>query len=131
MKSAFILTPLLLLLALASSAFAANPFFAMDNIARGGPDVAPAMLKELGYDGFGGRVPDVTMLPAVQARGLKFFNGYHVLDLNPAQPAPNAALTRWLVAMRGLQKITCGPAGQTPSSLALKLACRRLSTVAK
>ena len=101
MKSAFILTPLLLLLALASSAFAANPFFAMDNIARGGPDVAPAMLKELGYDGFGGRVPDATMLPAIKARGLKFFNGYHVPDLNPAQPAPNAALTRWLVAMRG------------------------------
>ena len=101
MKSAFILTPLLLLLALASSAFAANPFFAMDNIARGGPDVAPAMLKELGYDGFGGRVPDETMLPAIKARGLKFFNGYHVLDLNPAQPAPNDALRRWLTAMRG------------------------------
>lgn len=92
---------LALLLALASSAFAANPFFAMDNIARGGPDVAPAMLKELGYDGFGGRVPDETMLPAIQARGLKFFNGYHVLDLNPAQPAPNDALRRWLTAMRG------------------------------
>jgi sugar phosphate isomerase/epimerase len=91
----------LLLAALASSAFAANPFFAMDNIARGGPDIAPAMLKELGYDGFGGRVPDETMLPAIKARGLKFFNGYHVLDLNPAQPAPNDALRRWLVAMRG------------------------------
>ena len=101
MNSAFILTPLFILLALASSVFAANPFFAMDNIARGGPGVAPAMLKELGYDGFGGRVPDETMLPAIKARGLKFFNGYHVLDLNPAQPAPNAALTRWLVAMRG------------------------------
>ena len=92
---------LTLLLALASSAFAANPFFAMDNIARGGPDVAPAMLKELGYDGFGGRVPDETMLPAIKARGLKFFNGYHVLDLNPTQPAPEAALRRWLVAVRG------------------------------
>ena len=101
MKSAFILTPLFILLALASSAFAANPFFAMDNIARGGPGVAPAMLKELGYDGFGGRVPDETMLPAIKARGLKFFNGYHVLDLNPAQPAPNDALRRWLTAMRG------------------------------
>jgi hypothetical protein len=60
-----------------------NPFFAMDNIARGGPDVAPAMLKELGYDGFGGRVPDETMLPAITARGLKFFNAYHVLELLP------------------------------------------------
>jgi sugar phosphate isomerase/epimerase len=91
----------LLLAALAASAFAANPFFAMDNIARGGPEIAPAMLKELGYDGFGGRVPDETMPPAIKARGLKFFNGYHVLDLNPAQPAPNDALLRWLVAMRG------------------------------
>lgn len=78
-----------------------NPFFAMDNIARGGPDVAPAMLKELGYDGFGGRVPDETMLPAITARSLKFFNAYHVLDLNPSTPAPNDPLRAWLVAMRG------------------------------
>ena len=77
------------------------PFFAMDNIARGGPSVAPAMLRELGYDGFGGRVPDETMLPAVTALGLKFFNGYHVLDLDPAHPAPEAPLRAWLIAMRG------------------------------
>ncbi|MSU22446.1 MAG: sugar phosphate isomerase/epimerase, partial [Opitutus sp.] len=92
-----------LALSLAATATAApkNPFFAMDNIARGGPDVAPAMLKELGYDGFGGRVPDGTMLPAITAHGLKFFNGYHVLDLDPAQPAPNDQLRAWLVAMNG------------------------------
>ena len=78
-----------------------NPFFAMDNIARGGPDIAPAMLRDLGYDGFGGRVPDETMLPAVEARGLKFFNAYHVLDLDPAVPAPNEKLRAWLTAMRG------------------------------
>ena len=89
--------------ALATVATAAplNPFFAMDNIARGGPDVAPALLSELGYDGFGGRVPDETMLPALTARGLKFFNAYHVLDLDPAKPAPNAPLRTWLAAMRG------------------------------
>lgn len=89
--------------ALATIATAAphNPFFAMDNIARGGPDVAPAMLKELGYDGFGGRVPDEAMLPAITARGLKFFNAYHVLDLDPKKPAPNDQLRAWLVAMRG------------------------------
>lgn len=87
--------------AVASLASAANPFFAMDNIARGGPDVAPAMLRDLGYDGFGGRVPDETMLPAIEARGLKFFNGYHVLDLAPTQPAPNEKLRAWLAAMRG------------------------------
>ena len=97
---------IILALALATFATAAtaapkNPFFAMDNIARGGPDVAPAMLKELGYDGFGGRVPDETMLPAIAARGLKFFNAYHVLELNPSTPAPNDPLRAWLVAMRG------------------------------
>eukprot|EP01035_Chromulina_nebulosa_P004076 gene4076-5569_t len=61
-------TPLWLLLALAcaTSVCGANPFFAMDNIARGGPTVAPAMLKDLGYDGFGGRVPDEAMRPAIE-----------------------------------------------------------------
>jgi len=42
---------LLLLITATATALAAapaNPFFAMDNIARGGPDVAPAMLKALG-----------------------------------------------------------------------------------
>ncbi|MCX6954556.1 MAG: sugar phosphate isomerase/epimerase [Verrucomicrobia bacterium] len=80
---------------------AANPFFAMDNIARGGPEVAPAMLEELGYDGFGGRVPDEAMYPAITARGLRFFNGYHVIDFSPASPAPNEKLRAWIVAMRG------------------------------
>jgi len=27
----------------------ANPFFAMDTLARGGPDVVPALLEDLGY----------------------------------------------------------------------------------
>jgi sugar phosphate isomerase/epimerase len=83
------------------TAAAANPFFAMDNIARGGPDVAPAMLRELGYDGFGGRALDEIMPPAIEAQRLKFFNGYHVLTLDPAQPAPNEKLRHWLAAMRG------------------------------
>ena len=94
--------PLLLALGVAHAAPAPrNPFFAMDNIARGGPDVAPAMLHELGYDGFGGRVPDESMLPAVRARGLQFFNAYHVLSLDPAQPAPSGPLRAWLETMRG------------------------------
>jgi sugar phosphate isomerase/epimerase len=93
--------------ALTTTATAApkNPFFAMDNIARGGPDVAPAMLRELGYDGYGGRALDEIMPPAIAAQGLKFFNGYHVLDLNPAQPAPDAKLHAWLVAMRGTDTV--------------------------
>jgi sugar phosphate isomerase/epimerase len=88
-------------LSLPALAAAPNPFFAMDNIARGGPDVAPAMLRELGYDGFGGRALDEIMPPAVAAQGLKFFNGYLVLTLDPAQPAPNEKLRQWLTAMRG------------------------------
>ncbi len=78
-----------------------NAFFAMDNIARGGPDIAPAMLSELGYDGFGGRALDEIMPAAIAASGLKFFNGYHVITLDPAQPAPNEKLRLWLTAMRG------------------------------
>ena len=93
--------------ALTTTATAApkNPFFAMDNIARGGPDVAPAMLRELGYDGYGGRALDEIMPPAVAAQGLKFFNGYHVLDLKPDQPTPDAKLRAWLVAMRGTDTV--------------------------
>jgi sugar phosphate isomerase/epimerase len=88
---------------LSTLAFAApaNPFFAMDNIARGGPDVAPAMLRELGYDGFGGRALDEIMPPAIAAKGLKFFNGYLVLTLDPKEPAPNEKLRHWLAFMRG------------------------------
>jgi sugar phosphate isomerase/epimerase len=91
----------LLLTASVPAFAAANPFFAMDNIARGGPDVVPAMLRELGYDGFGGRVPDEAMPPAIAAAGLTFFNAYHVLNLDPAQPAPAGPLRTWLGAMRG------------------------------
>jgi CubicO group peptidase (beta-lactamase class C family)/sugar phosphate isomerase/epimerase len=80
---------------------AANPFFAMDTIARGGPEVVPELLQELGYDGFGGTVPDEAMLPALQARKLKFFNAYHVLEINAAASSPSPGLHRWLEAMRG------------------------------
>jgi sugar phosphate isomerase/epimerase len=111
------LRALALTLTVATVAFAApavNPFFAMDNIARGGPDTVPAMLSELGYDGYGGRVPDETMAPAMAAKGLKFFNGYHVIDLSRAQPAPNEKLRAWLAAMStydttlwlGINKVT-------------------------
>ena len=96
------LTGLLFSVTIAASlpAAAPNPFFAMDNIARGGPDVAPALLRELGYDGFGGRALDEIMPPAIAAKGLKFFNGYHVITLDPAIPVPDEKLRRWLTAMR-------------------------------
>src|SRR5690349_2152366 len=83
-----------------ASAHGANPFFAMDNIARGGPDIAPPLLRELGYDGFGGRALDEVMPPSVAAHGLKFFNGYLVLTLDPATPAPDQKLRHWLTTVR-------------------------------
>ncbi len=94
---------LILLAAAIASVRAAPPhaFFAMDNIARGGPDVAPALLKELGYAGYGGRAFDEIMPPAVAAAGLTFFNGYGVLSFAPAAPAPDEKLRRWLDAMAG------------------------------
>lgn len=93
------------LLAPVRGATAPNPFFAMDNIARGGPDVAPALLQELGYDGFGGRALDEIMPAAIAKRGLKFFNGYHVVTLDPAQPAPDEKLRQWFAAMKGLDTV--------------------------
>ena len=36
----------------------ANPFFAMNTIARGGPAEVVPLLKELGYAGLGGAVGD-------------------------------------------------------------------------
>lgn len=60
----------------------ANPFFAMDTIARGRPDVVVPMLKELGYDGLGGAAGDEAMAKALETNGLKFFNGYLTLSLD-------------------------------------------------
>jgi sugar phosphate isomerase/epimerase len=101
----FLVLAVTVALAISATAASKNPFFAMDTIARGGPDVAPAMLRQLGYDGYGGRALDEIMPPAIAAQGLKFFNGYHVLDLNPAQPAPDAKLRTWLIAMRGTDTV--------------------------
>jgi hypothetical protein len=78
-----------------------NAFFAMDTIARGGPDVVPRMLRELGYAGLGGKALDVEMPPAIAAQQLKFFNGYHVMTLTPTSQVPDEKLRAWFVAMRG------------------------------
>ena len=39
------------------------------------------------------------MAPAMAAKGLKFFTGYHVLDLAADAASPNPALRAWLAAM--------------------------------
>ena len=60
------------LLLVASSGRAAaesNPFFAMNTIARGGPEAVVPMLQDLGYDGLGGAAGDAAMPDAKIAKG--------------------------------------------------------------
>ena len=65
----------------------ANPFFAMNTIARGGPAEVVPLLKELGYAGLGGAVGDGAMATALEREGLKFFNGYLTLSCHADRPA--------------------------------------------
>jgi len=88
-------------LASGASAKPSNAFFAMDTIARGGPDVVPALLAELGYDGIGGKALDVAMPPAMRAQKLKFYNGYLTLTVTPASVVPDEKLRAWFAAMKG------------------------------
>ena len=69
------------------SAKTTNPFFAMDTIARGGPEVVAPMLKDLGYDGLGGTAGNEPMANAINAAGLRFFNGYLTMSFDSMQPA--------------------------------------------
>jgi sugar phosphate isomerase/epimerase len=56
-------------------------FFAMDTAARLEPAECAAVLSELGYAGLGGRPATAKAHgAALQAKGLAFFNGYHVAD---------------------------------------------------
>jgi len=56
-------------------------FFAMDTAARLEPAECAAVLSELGYAGLGGRPATAKAhATALQAKGLAFFNGYHVAD---------------------------------------------------
>jgi len=73
----------------------------MNTIARGGPDTVVPMLKELGYDGLGGGAGDASMATALEASGLRFFNGYLTLSLDSAQPALDDRLRGILDRMQG------------------------------
>jgi sugar phosphate isomerase/epimerase len=64
-----------------------NAFFAMDTIARGGAEVVTPMLKELGYDGLGGTAGNEQMAKAIEAAGLRFFNGYLTTSFDSIRPA--------------------------------------------
>jgi sugar phosphate isomerase/epimerase len=56
-------------------------FFAMDTAARLEPAECAAVLSELGYAGLGGRPATAKAhASALQAKGLVFFNGYHVTN---------------------------------------------------
>lgn len=91
------------------------PFFAMDTIARGGPDVVP-LLKELGYAGLGGTAGDQRTANALKDAGLKFFNGYHTISFTAERPALDDKLRKTLAAMQGhdtalwlaIQKVSSG-----------------------
>ncbi len=97
----------LLILALLSavgtiaSAAAATPFFAMNTIARGGPGTVAPMLKEFGYDGLGGSPGDAAMAGALEAVGLRLFNGYLTLEITGGKSALDDGLRRAILAMKG------------------------------
>lgn len=94
----------LLLSAAAMACLAASPtppFFAMDTIARGKADTVVPLLKELGYDGLGGTAGDATMAEALEAAGLRYFNGYLTLSFDSAQPALDDRLRGIIDRMSG------------------------------
>jgi sugar phosphate isomerase/epimerase len=76
-------------------------FFAMNTIARGGPDAVVPLLEDLGYDGLGGSAGDGAMATALEARGLKFFNGYLSLEFHAGQTALDKPLKQMIDAMHG------------------------------
>jgi sugar phosphate isomerase/epimerase len=78
-----------------------NPFFAMNTIARGSPRSVVPLLAGLGYDGLGGDAGDGPMAAALEAGGLRFFNGYLTLQFHDETPALDDALRRSLEAMKG------------------------------
>lgn len=94
---------IVLVLAFASllSATPKNEFFALDTIARGGRASVPAMLKELGYAGYGGRALETVMIEAIPAAELKYYTAYLVLELKAGGTPLEEKLRTWLDAVRG------------------------------
>jgi len=78
-----------------------NPFFAMDTIARGGPEQVVPLLKELGYAGLGGQAGDNKMAEAMEAAGLRFFNGYITLSFDSEKPVLDEHLRGVIDRMSG------------------------------
>ena len=69
-------------------------FFAMDTAARLEPTECAQVLADLGYSGLGGRPATAKAhATALQAKGLVFFNGYHVTNFGYGQTELPADLT--------------------------------------
>jgi sugar phosphate isomerase/epimerase len=83
----------------------APAFFAMDTIAKGRPDAVVPLLQELGYDGLGGAAGDRAMAEALQAAGLRFFNGYVTVQLQADVPGVPEKIAAQLESMRGLDTV--------------------------
>jgi sugar phosphate isomerase/epimerase len=93
--------------ALLSSVSAAerNSFFAMDTALRDGKERSPeeqaALLKELGYDGFGASGhPGEEVLLAFERQGLKVFNTYLTLNIDSAKPELDPELKEAILRLK-------------------------------
>ena len=70
-------------------------FFTMDTAARLEPTECAQVLADLGYSGLGGRPATAKAhATALQAKGLVFFNGYHVTNFGYGQTELPADLTK-------------------------------------
>ena len=77
-------------------------FFAMDTAARLAPTECAEVLAELGYAGLGGRPATAKAhADALKAKGLVFFNGYHVANFSSGQAELPADLTQAVDGLAG------------------------------
>lgn len=77
-------------------------FFAMDTAARLAPTECAEALAELGYAGLGGRPATAKAhADALKAKGLVFFNGYHVANFPSGQAELPADLTQAVDGLAG------------------------------
>ena len=96
--------PLLALIFSAAALLAADrpAFFAMDTAARLAPTVCAQVLAELGYAGLGGRPATAKAhADALKAKGLVFFNGYHVASFPSGQAELPADLAQAVDGLAG------------------------------
>ena len=77
-------------------------FFAMDTAARLAPTECAQVLADLGYAGLGGRPATAKAhATSLQAKGLVFYNGYHVTNFGHGQTELPADLTKAVDGLAG------------------------------